>query len=444
MKRILSLFTSLVLAASLCALPNDAGNEQGFPASLVIKAAARAEMSKGAGRTLPDGDYYIHSRTYFYNVVYPGKKLAPDDRKTVVEVYNEEAGINTDNLFTVTYLNNGYYSIVQKGTNMSFDVPLDSDGAEGTKIEYYDYSGKDDPKKTTVNQQWSIEPTQHGYIIRSRYCSYIIDIAGGRPTPRGDLCVYGERAYDPQNAGDIDNQRFLFVPGKEEQKTSLDLVARNYHICSAMNNKAWLDAAGYPSDFTAGTNVAVYDQPDEVFRFGVEGYGYYTIKPWVDANLNKYYLSADYGNSTGDFADDGANVYLDVSKSARDQKPDRAIQWYVIYNKNGTYSFINKLNGYALTADSTKNEANICVHPYTGALNQQWLIGETQTVHTPGDADGNGLVDIRDVLMMQQYIAGWDVQIVLANSDVNADGKTNVEDVLLLQQSLAGWNVKLK
>ena len=439
MKRLTALLTSAALALSMCIMPSDSIKEQ----QLVIEASAANEIAAGYGRSIPDGDYYIRSRTYFYNVVCPGKKLVPEDRKTVAQVYTEESGINPDNLFTVTYLNNGYYSIVQKGTDMSLDVPLDSDGAMGTKVEYYDYSGKDDPKKTTNNQQWSIEPTQYGYIVRSRYCSYVLDIAGGRPTPRGDLCVYSETAYDPDEDYKIDNQRFLFVPGQEKQITSLDLVAKNYHICSALGSKLWLDAAGYPGDFTAGVNVAMYTQPDEAFFFSVDGYGYYNIKPYVGPSENKYYLSADYGSSTGAFANDGANVYLDVSKSSRDQKPDRAIQWYVVYNKNGTYCFINKLNGYALTMDGTDSTANVCVRQYTGAANQQWLIGTKPPVHKPGDVNGDGQVNLKDLTALKQYLAKWTVDVIPANCDVNGDGSINVKDATLLSQSLANWNVEL-
>ena len=64
--------------------------------------------------------------------------------------------------------------------------------------------------------------------------------------------------------------------------------------------------------------------------------------------------------------------------------------------------------------------------------------------HLPGDADSNGTVDISDALLMQQYIAGWNVKIDLESSDVTGDDNITVEDVLLLQQSIAGWNVTLK
>ena len=66
------------------------------------------------------------------------------------------------------------------------------------------------------------------------------------------------------------------------------------------------------------------------------------------------------------------------------------------------------------------------------------------TTRTPGDADNNGTININDVLLIQQYIAGWSVSINTRNADVNGDMLININDVLLIQQSIAGWGVTLK
>ena len=44
---------------------------------------------------------------------------------------------------------------------------------------------------------------------------------------------------------------------------------------------------------------------------------------------------------------------------------------------------------------------------------------------------------------MSQYIAHWNVTINLANADVNGDGVVTVKDVTLVKQKLAKWNVEL-
>ncbi len=60
-----------------------------------------------------------------------------------------------------------------------------------------------------------------------------------------------------------------------------------------------------------------------------------------------------------------------------------------------------------------------------------------------GDADNSGKLNINDVLITQQYIAGWDVKIDYYGADANGDGWININDVLLAQQKIAGWDVTL-
>lgn len=68
---------------------------------------------------------------------------------------------------------------------------------------------------------------------------------------------------------------------------------------------------------------------------------------------------------------------------------------------------------------------------------------EFTSSRTPGDADGDGNVDVSDVLLIQQKIAGWDVKINESNADVDGNKKIDVSDALLVQQKIAGWDVDL-
>ena len=66
----------------------------------------------------------------------------------------------------------------------------------------------------------------------------------------------------------------------------------------------------------------------------------------------------------------------------------------------------------------------------------------TITKFTVGDANGDGKVNARDVVLMQRYLSGWSFEIV-GNADANGDGKVNARDVVLLQRYLSGWDVIL-
>ncbi len=59
-----------------------------------------------------------------------------------------------------------------------------------------------------------------------------------------------------------------------------------------------------------------------------------------------------------------------------------------------------------------------------------------------GDVNTNKMTDIKDALLLSQYLAGWNVYIDDLASDCNNDGKINVKDIVMLMQYLAGWDVK--
>lgn len=64
----------------------------------------------------------------------------------------------------------------------------------------------------------------------------------------------------------------------------------------------------------------------------------------------------------------------------------------------------------------------------------------------PGDVDGDGQVDSRDVIFIRRHIVGgYSQSIDVTAADVNADGQVDSLDVVLLRRYIAGgWGVKLK
>ncbi len=61
----------------------------------------------------------------------------------------------------------------------------------------------------------------------------------------------------------------------------------------------------------------------------------------------------------------------------------------------------------------------------------------------PGDVDGDGRINNRDLVRLQQYLADWDVEITEIGSDTDGNGKINNRDLVRLQQYLADWDVTL-
>jgi len=65
----------------------------------------------------------------------------------------------------------------------------------------------------------------------------------------------------------------------------------------------------------------------------------------------------------------------------------------------------------------------------------------------PGDVNGDGVVNLKDVVLIRRAIAGgWSLSKYNASAaDVNGDGLINLKDVVLIRRAVAGgWNVTLK
>ncbi len=60
-----------------------------------------------------------------------------------------------------------------------------------------------------------------------------------------------------------------------------------------------------------------------------------------------------------------------------------------------------------------------------------------------GDANGDGAVNMKDVLTLRKYLAGMDVSYNASEADVNGDGDVNMKDVLMLRKFLAGLITEL-
>ena len=99
---------------------------------------------------------------------------------------------------------------------------------------------------------------------------------------------------------------------------------------------------------------------------------------------------------------------------------------------NLAYICCNTEDCYAKTyADENNIEFRLCEH--------------CMTERVAGDASGDGVLDLRDAVLIRRYLAGgWDVTIDETASDVDGDGEVTLQDVSLIIRYLAGgWDVEL-
>ena len=63
--------------------------------------------------------------------------------------------------------------------------------------------------------------------------------------------------------------------------------------------------------------------------------------------------------------------------------------------------------------------------------------------HTPGDINGDGVLNNKDLNRLMKYLAGEEVEVVEAALDLNGDGKVNNKDLNRLMKYLAGEDVEV-
>ena len=87
--------------------------------------------------------------------------------------------------------------------------------------------------------------------------------------------------------------------------------------------------------------------------------------------------------------------------------------------------------------------AMLVVTPISVAANGQDVdinMGDNVTV---GDVNLDGVINLKDLVLIAQAQAEWDVDYEPLACDTNADGKFDLADVTRLAEYLAGWNVAL-
>ena len=60
-----------------------------------------------------------------------------------------------------------------------------------------------------------------------------------------------------------------------------------------------------------------------------------------------------------------------------------------------------------------------------------------------GDVDGDGEITDWDAIMLNRYLAGWEVEMNSAAADTDGDGELTDWDAIVLERYLAGWDIEL-
>lgn len=360
---------------------------------------------EAAGQTIPDGDYWIYSgldRNYYLDI--PGNEIVSNNAN--VEMWMSESGMPTKyDVWTVKYLNNGFYKITQYGTSICLDV-VNTSKLNNTNVQIY-------TEHTTEAQQWSISKTETGYRIQSRCNGFYLDVEGAKVEKGTNVRV--------SKKNDDKRQSFCFIPYSPDERPLADGV---YGIQSAKNSEYYVDAAGNTKDFANGTNICIGDKMYDTFRVEYAGEGYYKIFEATTGLAVEVSNPYDYHYY---FSDNLRNIHLYESNSSRGQL------WKIRKTSDGHYFIISKLSGCyfdLLNGECVKGQ-NISQVYYVGGNAQKWNFVSTII---KGDANDDKTVDVADAVMLQKWLLGSGTLTNWKNVDLCEDGKIDVFDMIEMRK----------
>ena len=140
-------------------------------------------------------------------------------------------------------------------------------------------------------------------------------------------------------------------------------------------------------------------------------------------------MDFETGKISGTGIDDNGNTLIAVSNSATEQCVKISAQ----SQKNGYSSLCVADNGIQVRS-SDKN----------AVVESEGDSQHENNCALPGDVNDDGSINMKDIVLLQQYLNDWNITINESSADVTDDGSINMKDIVLLQQHLNDWDVVLK
>ncbi|EHI75315.1 N-acetylmuramoyl-L-alanine amidase sle1 [Streptococcus criceti] len=260
-------------------------------------------------RTISDGDYHIVlASNPEFGIDVSGAGSA---NGTNIQLYRNTTFDNQ--IFTVSFLGDGFYKLVHKATGKALDVNAGST-KNGTNVQLWESNG-------TEAQQWVIKQSSgnNTYEIVSRRNGLVLDVANGTVANNSNLQVY----IPNQSAA----QKFKFIAvDKDAKRTVAD---GDYHIVSALDENMALDVENESKE--DGANIQIYPNltnSKEVFHVQYLNNGYYTITHTYSGKMID-----DSGNGTFN----GNNISIITPNGSESQ------QWMIKASTiNGFFEIVSK------------------------------------------------------------------------------------------------------
>ncbi|MCR5816571.1 MAG: dockerin type I repeat-containing protein [Ruminococcus sp.] len=264
-----------------------------------------------------------------------------------------------------------------------------------------------------INSIYGSSSNTYSYLYQKGDGSYFYKEAAG--TNGAEIYWGGNLGYASNTWVDgryVDKYE-RYVPGEKfEDHPTANLILKDYSFPLVSYKKTY---KGYDSE----QGKYIYDYSDISVTYKKMTVPFYynsTGKVWkADSSV---------------YSDKGYSYYDDVAAMTEKGLLDESVQSAMCLTED-----------VVKTLGVDKNTNNL---PRQGYIYDGSAPAGTPFNYLPGDVNSDGVVDIKDVTLLKQYLAKWNVTINTASADVTGDGEVNVKDLTLLKQYLAKWKVTLK
>lgn len=335
------------------------------------------EMPSGYAQAVPNGDYIIMSaasseKSYVYYLDIAGSDYPAANATNVILTKCGSSEPPEFDTWTLTY-SDGFYSIMQKGTNMSLDV-------EGIKR----YSGANvmvGNANGGSNQKFAIKHWNgNGYIIQAKHSGYAVSLAGS--------CSSDTNVCQSELSG-ADSQCWLLIPYQPQQPN----IQGRFVFLDGVTGGFEIDLPGDTGELDNHTAIQLWDtgalSQYNAFDITPLSNGYFKIKHVASGKC----LDVSNGLSSPSTK---VGIYTDNGSITQ--------QWAIIPTDGNRYKIISKCNGYPLDANAGEafhNGTPVQSHHDNGGNNQKWYIAKAEYYISYNANGGTGAPGSQNKLFKQ-------------------------------------------
>ena len=164
----------------------------------------------------------------------------------------------------------------------------------------------------------------------------------------------------------------------------------------------------------------------------------YTIEnsTWKGSSGHNFVYKGEYSKAVVDSNKNYCYFTLANKVCAYNLDNGRIFDIYTLQGNGFIYSLLYENGNIKISVRDSKKDSSNNIIPLYSELS--FAVSLSDETIKKGDVDGNGNIEIKDVLLLYKYLLKTESAINFNNADINNDSKVDMKDVLFLRKNLVG------